>query len=153
MRTTLQGEIRVGKSEYEEFLEVVSGPLGDNIRTDYVLQAVSGGAFICMSTISGYYSFKEIMPIATNTVAEMKPIVADYFSNTKINFAIGCEVGYLSKKLDLSPDITFPNPAMDFGNQLMQFGVFIKEDLDKNGYFNSFFKDHKNDTTKERQNK
>ena len=68
MRTPFQGEIRVGKSEYEEFLEVVSGPLGDNIRTDYVLQAVSGGAFICMSTISGYYSFKEIMPIATNTV-------------------------------------------------------------------------------------
>ncbi len=41
INTPFHGELRVGKSEYEEFLEVVSGSLGDNLRTNYVLQAIS----------------------------------------------------------------------------------------------------------------
>ncbi len=132
MRTPFQGEIRVGKSEYEEFLEVVSGPLGDNIRTDYVLQAVSGGIFSVYSWSVGEQVMTKVLPYAMRGGDLIKSTTINLINDTRVKIGIGVVDGVVSYKFDLPPDISWPEPVVTFTSQITQLGI---KELVKNNFF------------------
>ena len=60
-------------------------------------------------------------------------------SDMKAKTVLGFAVGTTSYKLDLSPDISWPDPTVNFSSQITQIGLKI---LDEYNFFDIFNKQH-----------
>ena len=139
-----QGEVRPAKSEYEKEWEFSAGPFANNIRSDRVLQAISTGGFMVTGSTFGAYIIKETQPFVIKNINKVKPHILKYYNDPKIKFCVGGGIGYLSKKLDISPDVTLPDPIMNLGNQIIQFGIYLNDEYKTD----AFKKKYNNGTTK-----
>ncbi len=139
-----QGEVRPAKSEYEKEWEFSAGPFANNIRSDRVLQAISTGGFMVTGSTFGAYIIKETQPFVIKNINKVKPHILKYYNDPKIKFCVGGGIGYLSKKLDISPDVTLPDPIRNLGNQIIQFGIYLNDEYKTD----AFKKKYNNGTTK-----
>lgn len=91
------------------------------------------------SYLFGGYVASDVLPYAVRGTDVLRTTTLKYYNDMKAKTVLGFAVGTTSYKLDLSPDISWPDPTVNFSSQITQIGLKI---LDEYNFFDIFNKQH-----------
>lgn len=133
------GEIRPALSEYEKAWVESAGYFGTYIYLDPIVRATAAGGLVVTAGLFGQYAASDVLPYAVRGTDVLKTTTLKYYNNMKAKTVLGFAVGTTSYKLDLSPDISWPDPTVNFSSQITQIGLKI---LDEYNFFDIFNKQY-----------
>ena len=140
MVNTLElGEIRPALPEYAKAWAESAGYFGAYIYLDPFVRATAVGGFAVTTGLFGQYVASDVLPYAVRGTDVLRTTTLKYYNDMKAKTVLGFAVGTTSYKLDLSPDISWPDPTVNFSSQITQIGLKI---LDEYNFFDIFNKQH-----------
>ena len=133
------GEIRPALPEYAKTWAESAGYFGAYTYLDPIVRATATGGFVVTTGLFGQYAASDVLPYAVRGTDVLRTTTLKYYNNMKAKTVLGFAVGTTSYKLDLSPDISWPDPTVNFSSQITQIGLKI---LDEYNFFDIFNKQH-----------
>ncbi len=133
------GEIRPAMSVYEKEWKLHAASFENSLRSDLFFRSISTGGFFVTSYLFGGYVASDVLPYAMRGTDVLRTTTLKYYNDMKAKTVLGFAVGTTSYKLDLSPDISWPDPTVNFSSQITQIGLKI---LDEYNFFDIFNKQH-----------